>query len=78
MNDAIGSKGWVIGEGYIPETSTHPAPTMTSHETACILDAGDRDATVQITAYFVVVQHPRLDSRQSENALMTTIAYAVT
>jgi len=25
----------------------------------------------------VVVQHTRLDSRQSENALMTTMAYAV-
>jgi hypothetical protein len=25
----------------------------------------------------VVVQHTRLDSRQAENALMTTIAYAV-
>jgi hypothetical protein len=95
---------------------------MTSHETACILNAGDRDAHVDITIYFsdrepagpysvvvparrtrhvrfnelvepepvpvdtdyaslfesdvpVVVQHTRLDSRQAENALMSTMAY---
>lgn len=123
MSEPFGSKRWVIAEGYIPETSTGPAPTMTSHETACILNAGDRDAHVRITIFFsdrepagpyqivvparrtrhvrfndlrdpetiprgtdyasviesdepVVVQHTRLDSRQAENALMTTMAYA--
>lgn len=123
MSEPIGSKRWVIAEGYIPETSTGPAPTMTSHETACILNTGDRDAHVRITVFFadrdpagpyrivvparrtrhvrfndlrdpepipggtdyasvlesdepVVVQHTRLDSRQAENALMTTMAYA--
>lgn len=96
---------------------------MTSHETACILNAGDREARVEITIFFadrdpvgpftvtvgarrtlhlrfndledpervprdtdyasviesdvpIVVQHTRLDSRQSENALLTTVAYA--
>jgi hypothetical protein len=95
---------------------------MTSHETACLLNASDRDANVAITIYFadrepagpyrvvvparrtrhvrfndltdpepvprdtdyssliesdvpVVVQHTRLDSRQAENALITTIAH---
>lgn len=52
MNDAVGSKRWVIAEGYIPETSTGPAPTMTSHETACMLNASDRDAHVNITVFF--------------------------
>ncbi|MBA4058698.1 MAG: sensory rhodopsin transducer [Marivirga sp.] len=33
-------------------------------------------ASVLISNVPVVVQHSRLDSRQSENALMTTIAYA--
>ncbi|NIQ56773.1 MAG: hypothetical protein GWN71_26395, partial [Gammaproteobacteria bacterium] len=27
-------------------------PQMTSHETACILNASDRDARVEITVYF--------------------------
>ncbi len=120
---AIGKTTWAIAEGYIPEASTGPAPQMLSHETACILNAGDADAHVRITIYFadrepvgpyrvtvparrtrhirfndlrdpepiprgtdysslieadvpVVVQHTRLDSRQAENALLTTIAYA--
>jgi len=119
----IGSKVWAIAEGYIPPGSTGPAPAMTSHETACLLNPGDKDARVQITLYFadrepvgpysvevparrtrhvrfndltvpepvprgtdyasvivadepIVVQHTRLDSRQAENALMTTIAFA--
>lgn len=96
---------------------------MTSHETACLLNAGDRDAHVEITVFFsdqepvgpyritvparrtwhlrfnelrdpapiprdtdyaslivadvpIVVQHTRLDSRQSANALLSTVAYA--
>ncbi|MET0514801.1 MAG: sensory rhodopsin transducer [Nitrospiraceae bacterium] len=121
--EAIGRKRWAIAEGYIPPTSTGPAPHMTSHETVCILNAGDRDAHVRITIFYVrrrpvgpyevlvpaertthlrfndlknpepiphdtefasviesdvpvVVQHTRLDSRQAENALLSTIAYA--
>ena len=119
----IGKRRWAIAEGYIPSGSTGPEPAMTSHETACILNAGDREATVTLTLYFadrepvgpyrivvgarrtrhlrftdledpapvprdtdyasvfesdvpIVVQHTRLDSRQAENALLTTIAYA--
>lgn len=118
----VGSTRWTIPEGYIPSASTGPEPEMTSHETACVLNAGDRDATVEITCYFadrepvgpylvqvparrtrhvrfndlddpepvprdtdyaslitsdvpVVVQHTRLDSRQAENALLSTIAH---
>ena len=118
----IGNRLWAIAEGDIPAGSTGPAPEMTSHETACILNAADRDASIRITLYFedrdpvgpysvtvparrtlhlrfneledpepvpegtpfasllesdvpVVVQHTRLDSRQAENALMTTMAY---
>lgn len=123
MAEGIGVTRWAIAEGYIPETSTGPAPAMTSHETACILNAGDADAHVTLTIYFadrepagpyrvtvparrtlhlrfndlsdpepvpkgtdfasviasdvpIVVQHTRLDSRQAENALLSTIAYA--
>ena len=120
---AIGKRLWAIAEGWIPDYSHGPEPQMLSHETACILNAGDADAHVEITIYFadrepagpyrigvparrtkhvrfndltdpepipratdyssvirsdvpIVVQHTRLDSRQSENALLTTIAYA--
>lgn len=122
---SIGKKHWAIAEGYIPEKSTGPEPDMTSHETACILNAGDDDAIIEIMLYFsnrepagpynipvparrtkhlrfnelqhpepvpkgtdyasvfyssvpVVIQHTRLDSRQSENALMSTMAFSGT
>lgn len=122
MTRAIGSKEWVIPEGYIPSTSHGPQPQMTSHETVCMLNASDQDANVEITIYYsdrepagpyrvtvpaqrtrhlrfndlrdpepiprdtdfssvirsdvpIVVQHTRLDSRQSANALLSTIAY---
>ena len=119
----IGATRWAIAEGYIPAWSNGPAPQLESHETCCILNAGDRPARLRITVFFedrdpvgpyrvevpakrtlhlrfneledpesipvdtpfasiiesdvpIVVQHTRLDSRQAENALMTTIAYA--
>jgi hypothetical protein len=121
----IGKKIWAVPEGYIPAESTGPHPQMTSHETACILNAGDEDAHVQIYIYYsdkdpvgpyevtvpakrtkhlrfndlkepepipldtdyasvfisdvpIVVQHSRLDSRQAENALLSTMAFAGT
>ena len=49
---AFGKHRWAIPEGYIPEGSHGPAPEMTSHETACILNAGDQDAHVRITIFF--------------------------
>lgn len=122
--NTIGKNKWAIPEGYIPPTSTGETPQMTSHETACILNTGPKDAHIEITIYFqdrdpigpyrvtvppartlhlrfndledpepiprdtdyasvlisdvpIVVQHTRLDSRQSENALLSTIAYSV-
>jgi hypothetical protein len=122
---AIGKRVWAIAEGYIPSGSSGPAPELTSHEAACLLNCGDSDASVELTVYFsnrppvgpyrvdvpaqrtlhlrfndlddpeavprdtpyacvirsdlpIVVQHTRLDSRQAENALMTTIAYSET
>ncbi|HEX3775226.1 MAG TPA: sensory rhodopsin transducer [Polyangiaceae bacterium] len=119
----IGKLRWAIAEGYIPRESHGPAPELTSHEAACLLNCSDMDATVMIVVFFaerepagpyrivvparrtkhvrfndltdperiplgteyssvlesnvpIVVQHTRLDSRQSENALMTTIAFA--
>lgn len=124
MQPPPGRRRWAIAEGYIPGWSTGPEPQFTSHETACILNAGDRNAQVEITIYFkdrepigpyrvtvparrtqhlrfndlsdpepiptdtdyasiivsdmpVVVQHTRLDSRQAENALVSTVAYPI-
>ena len=123
MKSSIGQKLWAIAEGYIPSESHGPEPQMTSHETACLLNACEEDAHVTITIFFadrnpvgpysvlvpakrtkhvrfndlkdpapvprdtdyasviesdipIVVQHTRLDSRQSANALLSTIAYA--
>jgi hypothetical protein len=47
-----GHTRWVIAEGYIPGSSAGPEPQMTGHETACILNASDRDAHVRITLYY--------------------------
>lgn len=122
MQTPIGRRRWAIAEGYIPGWSHGPEPEFVSHETACILNAGDADANVEITIFYadrdpvsyrltvearrtrhvrfnelddpepipratdfasvieadvpIVVQHTRLDSRQSENALLSTIAFA--
>ena len=48
----VGRTVWAIAEGYIPGASTGPEPQMTSHETACILNTGSRDAHVKITIFF--------------------------
>jgi hypothetical protein len=123
MTTTIGRRRWAIAEGYIPAESHGPGPQMTSHETACLLNPGERDANVKITVFFsdrepagpypvtvparrtkhvrfneledpepiprdtdyasvidsdvpIVVQHTRLDSRQAELALVSTIAFA--
>ena len=49
---AIGHRRWAIAEGHIPGASTGPAPDLESHETACMLNAGDEDAHVTITLFF--------------------------
>ncbi|HTJ46151.1 MAG TPA: sensory rhodopsin transducer [Kofleriaceae bacterium] len=49
---SIGRTRWAIAEGYIPGASTSQDRAFVSHETACILNAGDRDAHVAITIYY--------------------------
>ena len=118
----IGKKRWAIAEGYIPPGGSSADRALTSHEAACILNAGDTDAAVAITIFFkdrapagpylltvaarltlhlrfydltdpepiphgtdyasviesdvpVVVQHTRLDARQTALALLSTVAY---
>jgi hypothetical protein len=124
MNKNIGHRIWAVAEGYIPSYSNGPEPQMTSHETACILNANNAEANIAIMIYYtdrdpvgpyiikvggnrtkhvrlndltdpapvpkdtdyafviesdvpIVVQHTRLDSRQAENALMSTIAFPI-
>ncbi len=48
----IGRKRWSIAEGYIPSQSSFSDRALVSHETACILNAGDQDAHISITVYF--------------------------
>jgi hypothetical protein len=50
--EPIGRKRWAIAEGYIPSRSSFSEPALVSHETACILNAGDRQAHVDITLFF--------------------------
>ncbi len=118
----IGRYAWLIADGYVPEWSHGPAPEMTSHETACLVNPNDLDARVELTLYFadrepagpylatvparrtrhlrlnelndpepvptgtdyaavikstvpIIVQHTRLDSRQRDLGLMSTIAF---
>jgi hypothetical protein len=50
--EPIGRTRWAIAEGYIPSQSSFVDRALLSHETACILNAGDRDAHVAITIFF--------------------------
>jgi hypothetical protein len=52
MGEPVGSRRWAIAEGYIPDSSTGTSRELTSHETACVLNAGDEDAHVEIMVYF--------------------------
>jgi hypothetical protein len=50
--EAIGRRRWAIAEGYIPSESAFSDRALISHETACILNTGDRDARIEITVMF--------------------------
>lgn len=48
----IGKRIWAIAEGYIPSASTGEGRAMQSHETACILNASDKEAHIELTIYY--------------------------
>src|SRR5262245_65212494 len=50
--EEIGRKRWAIAEGYIPSESAASDRALVSHETACILNAGERAAHVNVTIFF--------------------------
>jgi hypothetical protein len=49
---AIGKTRWAIPEGYIPSQSVSQERALLSHETACILNANDKDARITLTLFF--------------------------
>jgi hypothetical protein len=123
MTAALGKRRWAIAEGYLPPDSADKPRPYVSHEAACLLNAGDVDAHVELRLYFadrepvgpyrvtvparrtlhlrfndlrdpepippgtdystiiesdapIIVQYTRLDSRRSDIALLSTLAFA--
>ncbi len=52
MSEPIERRRWAIAEDYLPGWRNGPERLFTSHETACILNAGDHDAHMEITVFF--------------------------
>jgi hypothetical protein len=50
-NPVIGRCQWAIAEGYIPG-NVNGDPRHAGHETACLLNANDEEAHVDVTLYF--------------------------
>ena len=48
----IGHRVWAIPEVYIPGRSFSQKPDLVSHEAACILNASDQAASIELTLYF--------------------------
>jgi hypothetical protein len=44
----IGCECWALAEGYIPSGSHGVGRAFEGHETACMLNGGDREAKVPI------------------------------
>jgi len=123
VTSPLGKRRWAIAEGYLPPDSQDKPRPYVSHEAACLLNAGDVDAHVELRLYFadrepagpyrvtvparrtlhlrfndlrepepvplgtdystiiesdvpIVVQYTRLDSRRSDIALLSTLAFA--
>jgi hypothetical protein len=47
-----GSTRWTIAEGYLPARRGASRRELVSHETACLLNAGDHPAQVRITIFY--------------------------
>lgn len=45
----IGDTEWVIPGGHVPADSTGPEPEMVSNDTLCLLNAGEKLSTAEIT-----------------------------
>lgn len=49
---SIGRRRWAIAEGYLPPYDPNASYELRSHEAACIFNAGDIDAHVEIRIFF--------------------------
>ena len=52
---AIGKKCWIVPDGYIPQLTENDSSNQNgyvSHECACILNTGPKDAQIELTIYF--------------------------
>ena len=48
----VGHRVWAIPEGYTPGRSFSEARELVAHEAACILNATDSTASIELTLYF--------------------------
>lgn len=48
----IGKTHWAIAEGYIPADDPAKSRALISHEACCILNAGEREADVEIMIFY--------------------------
>ena len=51
----IGAKHWVVPDGFIPRLTENDSVSQNdyvSHECACILNTGAKDAQIELTIYF--------------------------
>jgi hypothetical protein len=48
----VGKRRWAIPEGYIPPDGDDKPREFVSHEAACVLNASDEDAHIQLIIYF--------------------------
>ena len=52
MSDELGRRVRKIAEGYVPGASAAQDRATVSHETPCIVNAGNAPAEIEITLYF--------------------------
>lgn len=52
MSSRIGRGRCAIAEGYIPTQSTSDTRQLESHQTICLLNAGDEEARIEAMVYF--------------------------
>ena len=48
-DDSTGRRRWYVPDAFLPADSSHG---VESHESACLLNVGDRDALVRLTFFF--------------------------
>lgn len=55
INKSLGKKCWVVPDGYIPQVTENDSNNLNgyiSHECACILNTGSKDARIDLSIYF--------------------------